>query len=1614
LRKLNVGLCITMSYVMSWALLSAYHVEPRTAGQSGVTWPRNPGYDYVSQVVTVNFDELDSASGGCYVELFTGSKCTGLGYALSVLTYPGGTPVGYATNILNGDFDHKWVRFRLNNLLRPDSIVRGKKLEFKFMRVFPDTLQFYYDTTAGYSRYGQMIAPSVPSLPATAGLAMRVYARLRPVDSTMWGATCFLPDSQKHWSKWSDSMEVTGARWGTFYARWDTIEEDSGAFDFSKFDSNVTLMLNAGIEPVPVLLGTPKWASSRIDTYDLGQGSFVDTSVFAPPVHMDTGTNFWLRYLDTLLTHEDGAIRPADSVHTWSTWNEPNEGCDSFYDGPQSWHGFTGWWRSPSRYYDRLDTNWTYRCSLYVQLCSLAANTIRSHDGHENDRIVVGELGGVENYNADWKLVRGRDWLHMMYATGSAHFWDVISAHPYQTPQVGVFFDPDAFAVYAETLRSIMRENGDWSELWDSEADYGMVNAVTEEQNANGNCSAMISTAAQAGLPGGTYDRYCWFMSCAKMYYGSWCLFNETIYPRAGRFAYRQVLDKLSGKRFNGRVRTGDGGDSLTRMYEFEDPASLRKTWVCWVKGQNVVGSVKLPARLDTAVACSLDYDGNQQPCPVYAEASGWLPRFLRDRPVFITEPDCESLTRPDLVVDSFRVWPEMPRVGMEVIFAVYVTNQGNRATYDTVWYRLLCDSTMFATTPGPGIGIGASDSMRFDHLIVSPLWLGQHLFSAQVNPGQKFVEKAGLDDNGGYSRNRVVGALTGDLMAATSGIHCNSPLSLIKLESHSWAADTTGQTPCDSARLIQWWYGLNDTVVHGGDTTDWFYAKEAVTLDTSWLYLSGQGKYKLFLQVKDSWGESDLIPDTTHQFVVFDTTAPAGSIVVEGGRFASNSTRTLRLAASDSAAGVCDMRFMNRGRANLARNGAFDPAGGCWSFTGSGCGYDTSLQMGRLAVGPTQSTVRQFVSAESISAYSGDSCVLEASILAHVHNGEATGEVSFWHFRTNENPEITDTLWELADSASYTGDLLSLTGRYNIWTRFLLAPPAPESGWAWQGGMVRVRAQGVDGGTGTVWCDGVGMNAYEPQAGGYAWWGQYDSTAQWDIGSTAGQRVVGMCLMDSAGAENAVPYADTVVLDPTPPVVDISLPMIGQLVNGLVEIVGVAYDSVEVPGDSWFSWRSLRYRHWDSTNWLPASPDTISHYPAYPDSMSSQGPAVHLGYWNTLGLDDGIYYLLLTACDSASNTSSCTTWVMVDQGFGGGGMCSGPEGGGTGMGEGSCFVGSAEGRVLHLSDDLTVLDTFSVSDSGSQAYVSSILEVGDDSLLVLDAANKRIHKLHRNGQHRRRLVSGLSQPADLKQDENGNFWLVDRGIHRIGKFRSNGTLVFVRGGLGADSLHFHSPEGIAVKGGLVYVADAGNNRLAVWDTSGHFKTTITGDFENPTAVYVSDAGAIYLTDGTDGKLKGITPLGGNIVTIGTTDSSKLKGLVPSENRHSLFSLASEPNKVYKLRIQSDESRPGGAQSGGRVNLPKTLALNQPFPNPARTRLIIAYALPRQTRVELKLYDVAGKLVSTLANGEQKPGYYNLTWNRQDTKGRSCACGIYFCTLAAENQRFSRKVILTE
>ena len=116
-------------------LVVGFHVEPVKAAWSGWTSHQAPN-NRVSEVITCNFDELDSTTGS-YCELFGGSLGARGPYHVSVRTYPGGAEIASGSNIHPGD--HEWVRFNLS-VLHPESIVKGKKLEFRFTRSGGDFL----------------------------------------------------------------------------------------------------------------------------------------------------------------------------------------------------------------------------------------------------------------------------------------------------------------------------------------------------------------------------------------------------------------------------------------------------------------------------------------------------------------------------------------------------------------------------------------------------------------------------------------------------------------------------------------------------------------------------------------------------------------------------------------------------------------------------------------------------------------------------------------------------------------------------------------------------------------------------------------------------------------------------------------------------------------------------------------------------------------------------------------------------------------------------------------------------------------------------------------------------------------------------------------------------------------------------------------------------------------------------------------------------------------------------------------------------------------------------------------------------------------------------------
>jgi hypothetical protein len=89
----------------------------------------------------------------------------------------------------------------------------------------------------------------------------------------------------------------------------------------------------------------------------------------------------------------------------------------------------------------------------------------------------------------------------------------------------------------------------------------------------------------------------------------------------------------------------------------------------------------------------------------------------------------------------------------------------------------------------------------------------------------------------------------------------------------------------------------------------------------------------------------------------------------------------------------------------------------------------------------------------------------------------------------------------------------------------------------------------------------------------------------------------------------------------------------------------------------------------------------------------------------------------------------------------------------------------------------------------------------------------------------------------------------------------------------------------------------------------------------------------------------------------------------------------------------------GGTGIEGEGNpgqLPRVYALLQNAPNPFGEATTIRYQLPKPGKVALKVFNILGQEVATLAQGDRPAGYFAVRWNGRDHRGQSVAPGIYF------------------
>jgi hypothetical protein len=82
------------------------------------------------------------------------------------------------------------------------------------------------------------------------------------------------------------------------------------------------------------------------------------------------------------------------------------------------------------------------------------------------------------------------------------------------------------------------------------------------------------------------------------------------------------------------------------------------------------------------------------------------------------------------------------------------------------------------------------------------------------------------------------------------------------------------------------------------------------------------------------------------------------------------------------------------------------------------------------------------------------------------------------------------------------------------------------------------------------------------------------------------------------------------------------------------------------------------------------------------------------------------------------------------------------------------------------------------------------------------------------------------------------------------------------------------------------------------------------------------------------------------------------------------------------------------------------------WPNPFREGTSIRFDLPRPERVDLAVYDPAGRRVATLVSGILPAGENTAEWRGRDDDGRALPNGLYLYKLVSESQEIHGRLLL--
>jgi len=140
------------------------------------------------------------------------------------------------------------------------------------------------------------------------------------------------------------------------------------------------------------------------------------------------------------------------------------------------------------------------------------------------------------------------------------------------------------------------------------------------------------------------------------------------------------------------------------------------------------------------------------------------------------------------------------------------------------------------------------------------------------------------------------------------------------------------------------------------------------------------------------------------------------------------------------------------------------------------------------------------------------------------------------------------------------------------------------------------------------------------------------------------------------------------------------------------------------------------------------------------------------------------------------------------------------------------------------------------------------------------------------------------------------------------------------------------------------------------------------------------------------------------------------QNLIVGSSPASFLDKTVETGKTYQYKLEMVAKESEFAYTTAKVTdtaPPPVFALVNAYPNPFSQMVTLELTCPETSPVEVNIYDLTGRKITTLFSGELTAGTHQLEWYVSDAEGNRLADGIYLC-LASSPQGISNLKLLLQ